>query len=151
MNEHPSPISLTVAAPFHKESAHVARFLARLEAVLARMDAAWTVICVNDGSTDDTLALLLVALERETRIKVIDLSRNFGKGKPTGAIGEADYFGRAGSPAECSVVSRALARRWRALPGRSGFCWESSGAQPVRKMSWKRAGIRPFASAWRSA
>jgi len=80
MTERSSPISLTVVAPFHNESAHVAAFLARLEAVLAGMDVAWTAICVNDGSTDDTLALLLAAHEREGRIKVIDLSRNFGKG-----------------------------------------------------------------------
>ena len=80
MNERSSPIWLTVVAPFHNESAHVAPFMARLTGVLAGMDAAWTVICVNDGSTDDTLALLLAAHEREARIKVIDLSRNFGKG-----------------------------------------------------------------------
>src|SRR3954453_11567740 len=72
--------NLTVVAPFHNESAHVAPFLARLTAALAQMDVAWTVICVNDGSTDDTLARLLAAREGEPRIKVIELSRNFGKG-----------------------------------------------------------------------
>src|SRR5258708_35891028 len=72
--------SLTVVAPFHNESAHVAPCVAGHPAVLAGVEVAWTVICVNDGSTDDTLALLLAAHEGEGRIKVIDLSRNFGKG-----------------------------------------------------------------------
>src|SRR4249920_2952142 len=67
--------SLTVVSPFHNESAHVAPFLARLTSVLGQMDVAWTVLCVNDGSTDDTLALLLAAHEGEARIKVIDHSR----------------------------------------------------------------------------
>ena len=39
--------SLTVVAPFHNESAHVAAFLARLTSVLAQMDVAWTVLCVG--------------------------------------------------------------------------------------------------------
>ena len=47
--------SLTVVAPFHDESAHVAPFLARLTAVLSQMDVDWTIIEVNDGSSDDTL------------------------------------------------------------------------------------------------
>jgi polyisoprenyl-phosphate glycosyltransferase len=68
-----------VVAPFYNESAHVAPFLERLTAALAGIDLAWTVVCVNDGSSDDTLDLLLAAREREPRIKVVDLSRNFGK------------------------------------------------------------------------
>ncbi|HEY8013536.1 MAG TPA: glycosyltransferase, partial [Dongiaceae bacterium] len=38
-----------------------------------------SLVCVNDGSRDDTLAQLLAEHERDPRIKVIDLSRNFGK------------------------------------------------------------------------
>jgi polyisoprenyl-phosphate glycosyltransferase len=72
-------MTLGVIAPFFNESAHVSEFLDRLLAVLAGVDVDSTVICVNDGSTDDTLARLIGAHEREPRIKVIDLSRNFGK------------------------------------------------------------------------
>ena len=36
-------------------------------------------ICVNDGSTDDTLARLLALHREDPRLVVIDLSRNFGK------------------------------------------------------------------------
>ena len=39
----------------------------------------WSVVCVNDGSSDDTIERLIAAHRREPRIKVIDLSRNFGK------------------------------------------------------------------------
>jgi polyisoprenyl-phosphate glycosyltransferase len=72
-------MTLAVIAPFFNESAHVSEFLERLLAIVARVDVDSTVMCVNDGSTDDTLARLIEAHEREPRIKVIDFSRNFGK------------------------------------------------------------------------
>ncbi len=39
----------------------------------------WEMICVNDGSTDDTLLQLIALHQQDSRILVIDLSRNFGK------------------------------------------------------------------------
>lgn len=39
----------------------------------------WEFLFVNDGSNDDTLRILLDARERDGRINVVDLSRNFGK------------------------------------------------------------------------
>jgi glycosyltransferase involved in cell wall biosynthesis len=36
-------------------------------------------VCVNDGSVDGTLARLLMARAVDSRIKIVDLSRNFGK------------------------------------------------------------------------
>ena len=51
-----------------------------LNIVLANIDAvAFEIICIDDGSKDDTLARLLAASRSDTRIKVIELSRNFGK------------------------------------------------------------------------
>lgn len=37
------------------------------------------IICINDGSKDNTLSLLKELARNDERIKVIDLSRNFGK------------------------------------------------------------------------
>lgn len=39
----------------------------------------WEVVCVNDGSSDDTLDKLVAVHAREPRVRVVDLSRNFGK------------------------------------------------------------------------
>lgn len=36
-------------------------------------------ICINDGSKDDTLLQLIALHQRDSRIQIIDLSRNFGK------------------------------------------------------------------------
>src|SRR5262249_36214843 len=37
------------------------------------------VVCVDDGSLDDTLPKLVALVERDPRFRVIELSRNFGK------------------------------------------------------------------------
>lgn len=39
----------------------------------------WEILFVNDGSSDDTLNIIKLYKERDTRISYLDLSRNFGK------------------------------------------------------------------------
>lgn len=70
---------LSVVAPFFNEGANVDRFLARLMPVLERLDIEAEVICVNDGSADDTLDRLVAAHRRHPGVKILDLSRNFGQ------------------------------------------------------------------------
>ena len=79
MNDSNPRTRLAIVAPFYNEAPHVSRFLDRVIAVLGGTGLDWSIVCVNDGSSDDTLANLIAAREREARIKVIDLSRNFGK------------------------------------------------------------------------
>jgi len=79
MNESNRPARLSIVTPFYNEGADVARFLDHLTKVLDRLDIPWSVVCVNDGSRDDTIERLIEAHRRESRIKVIDFSRNFGK------------------------------------------------------------------------
>jgi glycosyltransferase involved in cell wall biosynthesis len=70
---------LTLVVPFFNEAANVSRFVERVGAVLAGIEAEAEIVCINDGSSDDTLARLLAARARDSRIRVLDLSRNFGK------------------------------------------------------------------------
>ena len=70
---------LSVIAPAYNEQEVLAFFFLRVERVLNACAVDWEVICVNDGSRDATLAVLLHERARNPRIKVIDLSRNFGK------------------------------------------------------------------------
>jgi glycosyltransferase involved in cell wall biosynthesis len=78
-------VQLAVVVPFYNEGTGAAAFLERLTGALAETERAspggldWRVIAVNDGSADDTLGVLLRARERDARICVVDLSRNFGK------------------------------------------------------------------------
>jgi glycosyltransferase involved in cell wall biosynthesis len=54
-------------------------FFGRLQRALQTVTPSYEIVCVNDGSRDLTLARLRQAAERDDRIKVVNLSRNFGK------------------------------------------------------------------------
>lgn len=71
---------VSIVAPFYNEGEAVRLFY---EAVTAVMDAVagvrFEVVCVDDGSRDDTLAHLVAATRLDPRFIVVELSRNFGK------------------------------------------------------------------------
>lgn len=73
------PNLVSVVVPMYNERSNIVAFFGRLIPVLQGLGPAWEIICINDGSADDTLAVLLAHRENEPRITVIDLSRNFGK------------------------------------------------------------------------
>jgi glycosyltransferase involved in cell wall biosynthesis len=63
----------------YNESENVRGLINKVTAVLEKVGCLWEVVCVNDGSNDDTLAHLVMAHDSDRRIKIIDFSRNFGK------------------------------------------------------------------------
>jgi glycosyltransferase involved in cell wall biosynthesis len=70
---------ISIVCPFYNEALGVGAFFSRLIPVLDRLEEAYEVICVNDGSRDGTLAALLAMRALHPSVRVIDLSRNFGK------------------------------------------------------------------------
>src|SRR5690625_1535377 len=73
------PQMLSILTPMYNEAGGLDAFFQSLEAALAPLDVDYEIICVDDGSTDNTLARLRHHVERNPRIKVVVLSRNFGK------------------------------------------------------------------------
>lgn len=73
------PPRLSIVVPFFNESPNVGFFFDRVIPVLDGLALSWEIICVNDGSRDDTLDKLIAINARDARVKVIGLSRNFGK------------------------------------------------------------------------
>ncbi len=73
-----SPV-LSVVVPFYNEGDNVDSLFARLVPVLEEMGEPWEIVCVNDGSADDTLGRLLARRAHDPRIVIVDFSRNFGK------------------------------------------------------------------------
>ena len=71
--------SVSLACPFYNEAGSVPLFFARVVPVLESLGLPFEIVCVNDGSSDTTLEELLRAQAADSRIVVVDLSRNFGK------------------------------------------------------------------------
>lgn len=63
----------------HNEADVLASFFARLLPALDATGETCEIVCVNDGSRDDTLERLREFQKTEARLRVVDLSRNFGK------------------------------------------------------------------------
>src|SRR5713101_1447654 len=74
-----SGFRLSVAIPIHNEESVLPELLTRLMGVLDKVQGGpHELLFVDDGSTDGTLALLEEAAQRDSRIMVLSLSRNFG-------------------------------------------------------------------------
>lgn len=71
--------TLSIVVPMYNEEEALDGFFGRLQRALQTVTPSYEIVCVNDGSRDLTLARLRQAAEQDDRIKVVNLSRNFGK------------------------------------------------------------------------
>jgi len=79
MSELAHPL-VSIVTPFYNEEHVVSHYFAAMDRLSATLpELTFEFVCVNDGSHDGTLARLLEVSERDRRVKVLDLSRNFGK------------------------------------------------------------------------
>ena len=69
---------ISIVIPVYDEAAVIDELYHRTVSALNKITSDWEVICVNDGSSDDTLAKLVQLNSVEPRWKIIDLSKNFG-------------------------------------------------------------------------
>ena len=72
-------VEISVIVPLYNESSSIEHLFARLTPVLQQLDTSYEIICINDGSQDDTLDRLLEFSQQNQAIKIVNLSRNFGK------------------------------------------------------------------------
>lgn len=79
ISETQEPVELSIVVPMLNESAMLRRFFLRLVPVLESVTEHYEILCVDDGSTDDTFQQLEAYRAQNPRIRLIGLSRNFGK------------------------------------------------------------------------
>ena len=70
-----SPI-LSVVTPFYNEEVNCLTFLEELSIELKIINCSYEIICVDDGSKDNTLQKMK---HYQDNLKIIEFSRNFGK------------------------------------------------------------------------
>lgn len=72
-------IDISIVCPFYNEEDVVDIFMDAIIPVMTDIGRSFEIVCVNDGSTDSTLEKLISATKSRKNIRVVDLSRNFGK------------------------------------------------------------------------
>lgn len=78
MDHRPRDFCISCVVPVYNEAVNLPAFIPALCRQLAALSPCFEIITVNDGSRDDSLALLR-ALAPAHRLCVVDFSRNFGK------------------------------------------------------------------------
>lgn len=82
---------VAIVIPVYNEEAVIEPFYQKLKAVIDRLDYAFSLCFVNDGSSDDTASALARICAQDGRVKVVELSRNFGhQAALTAGLDQAD-------------------------------------------------------------
>ena len=79
LNETNVSVDLSIIVPFYNEADSLQRFFDVIIPILRDMNITYELICINDGSKDNTLDLLIQKKQQIKNIKIINFSRNFGK------------------------------------------------------------------------
>lgn len=77
--ETPGMPTLSIIVPMYNEDSAIDAFFKRVQRALQTVTQSYEIICVNDGSRDRTLIQLREKAQADARIKIVNLSRNFGK------------------------------------------------------------------------
>lgn len=71
--------SIALLVPMYNEEESIPLFFPAIQSIMKKIDVDYQIICVDDGSNDQTLSLLRAVAASNECVKVISLSRNFGK------------------------------------------------------------------------
>ncbi|MGL4543741.1 MAG: glycosyltransferase family 2 protein, partial [Polymorphobacter sp.] len=109
---------LSIIVPVFNEEASIAPFMAALTPLLDAITTNWEVLFINDGSRDATLVAIRIAHGRDSRVRGLDFSRNFGKEVALSA-GLDHARGRAVIPMDVDLqdppeLIADMVREWRA-------------------------------------
>ena len=72
-------IALSIVVPIYNEADNISAFFERLWKTLEDLGEAYEIVCVDDGSTDASAEQLIEHRNQNPAIKIVRLSRNFGK------------------------------------------------------------------------
>ena len=79
MPSYSGDVELSVVVPVYNEEQNLDYLFERLISVLNRLNMTYEIVCVNDGSKDNTIERLIEHHQQNPAIKVVNLSRNYGK------------------------------------------------------------------------
>ena len=74
-------MELSIVTTMYNSSTYLNEFYKRICAMTEKITNNYEIIFVNDGSPDDSLNVAVSLYEKDSKVRVIDLSRNFGHHK----------------------------------------------------------------------
>lgn len=74
-------MKLSVVTTLYKSSPYIDEFYTRVSKEAQKITQNYEIVFVDDGSPDDSLQKAVALYEKDTKVKVIELSRNFGHHK----------------------------------------------------------------------
>lgn len=68
----------SIIAPFFNEECVLMEFYKRISGIFTDLGETFEIVFIDDGSSDDSLKIIRSISKKDSRVKVISLSRNFG-------------------------------------------------------------------------
>jgi glycosyltransferase involved in cell wall biosynthesis len=70
---------ISLVVPVLNEELSIALFIEKVQPILESITPEWEIVFVDDGSKDKTVEIVLEQRQKDSRICLVELSRNFGK------------------------------------------------------------------------
>lgn len=74
-----SSIKYSIVIPLKNEEENIIDLIAELTPVMQQLKAPWELICIDDGSTDNTLTILQEAARKNSFLRILSFDRNYGQ------------------------------------------------------------------------
>lgn len=128
-------VEISVVVPVYNEAQSIEELYSELRDALAKLDTAWEIVFVDDGSTDDTGKLLSAVSERDSRIRIAGFASNRGL---SAALAEGFHRSRGrvivSMDGDLQFDSREIPSLLRALESTDVVC----GWRKPRQDDWQR-------------
>ena len=72
-------IKYSVVIPLKNEAENISDLIMELESAMQQLNAPWELLCVDDGSTDQTSAVLAQLSKEKPFLRVLTFDKNYGQ------------------------------------------------------------------------
>ncbi len=79
MNTTNPSLDLSIVLPVYNEAGSLPGLIPELTAVLGQLSRSYEIVAVDDGSSDDSVAVLRRLQEQESHLRIVQFRRNFGQ------------------------------------------------------------------------
>lgn len=95
-------MDVSIVVPCFNEEAAIPFFLAAVKPILEKTGMSYEIVFVDDGSRDKTVAVVTGLIDSHPELRLVELSRNFGK-EAAMTAGFSYAAGRAIIPMDCDL------------------------------------------------